>query len=57
MGKITPKIDDIANDLGQVKSEIDKVDPNHYPAISVGKKVRSTLAHYQSMTDESVTLN
>lgn len=56
LGKITPKIDDIANDLDQVKSEIDKVDPNHYPAIGVGKKVRSTLATIKSMTDESATL-
>ncbi len=56
LGKITPKIDDIANELDQVKAEIDKVDPNHYPAIGLGKTARSTLDNLKSMTDQSVTL-
>ncbi len=56
MGKITPKIDDIANELDQVRVEIDKVGVNHYPAIGVGKKVRTTLDSLKSMTDESVNL-
>jgi hypothetical protein len=56
IGKITPKIDDIANELAQVRTEIDKVDPNHYPAISTGKKVRDTLDSLKSITDQSVTL-
>jgi hypothetical protein len=56
IGKITPKIDDIANELAQVRTEIDKVDPNHYPAISTGKKVRDTLDSLKSITDQSVAL-
>ncbi|MGA2911310.1 MAG: DUF4012 domain-containing protein [Candidatus Levyibacteriota bacterium] len=56
IGKITPKIDDIANELAQVKVEIDSVNPNHYPSIGVGKKVRTTLDSLKSITDESVTL-
>ncbi|MGA2967924.1 MAG: DUF4012 domain-containing protein [Candidatus Levyibacteriota bacterium] len=56
IGKITPKIDDIANELSLVRTEIDKVDPNHYPAISTGKKVRTTLASLKSITDQSVSL-
>jgi len=38
IGKITPNIDSIASELALVRSEIDKVDPNHYPPIGVGKK-------------------
>lgn len=56
IGKITPKIDDIANELAQVKVEIDSVNPNHYPSIGVGEKVRTTLDSLKSITDESVTL-
>jgi hypothetical protein len=56
LGKITPKIDEIADELNQVKSEIDKVNPNHYPAIAAGKKARDTLNNLRSMTDQSVTL-
>src|ERR1035437_5873157 len=56
MGKITPKIDDIASELSQVRIEIDKVGVNHYPAIGIGKKARTTLDSLRSMTDQSVTL-
>jgi hypothetical protein len=56
MGKITPNIDNIANELAQVRSEIDKVNPNHYPSIGIGKKVHTTLDSLKSMTDQSVTL-
>ena len=56
MGKITPKIDDIASELSQVRSEIDKVGVDHYPAIGIGKKARTTLDSLKSMTDQSVTL-
>src|ERR1035437_8962513 len=56
MGKITPKIDDIASELSQVRSEIDKVGIGHYPAIGIGKKARTTLDSLKSMTDQSVTL-
>jgi hypothetical protein len=56
MGKITPKIDDIANELAQVRSEIDKVNPSHYPPIGPGKKAHDTLDSLKSMTDQSVTL-
>lgn len=55
MGKITPKIDDINNSLILVKSEIDQVDPNHYPPILGGQKIRDTLNQLKSLTDQSVT--
>jgi len=56
IGKITPKIDDIANELAEVRTEIDKVNANHYPPIGVGKKAHDTLDSLRSMTDQSVTL-
>jgi hypothetical protein len=56
MGKITPKIDEISTELDQVKSEIDMVGVDHYPAIGIGKKARTTLDSLKSMTDESVSL-
>jgi hypothetical protein len=56
IGKITPKIDDIANELAAVRGEIDKVSPGHYPAFLFGKKPGDTIANIRSLTDESVTL-
>jgi hypothetical protein len=56
MGKITPNIDSIADELAQVRVEIDKVNPSHYPSIGAGKKVHTTLDSLRSMTDQSVTL-
>lgn len=56
IGKITPKIDDIANELAIVRSEIDKVNTKHYPAFIFGKKVSSAMDNVRSMTDQSVTL-
>lgn len=56
IGKITPKIDDVANELAEVRSEIDKVNLGHYPSLLVGKKVKTTMENYKNLTDESVTL-
>jgi len=56
IGKITPKIDDIASELAQVRAEIDKVNTSHYPPIAIGKKVRDTLDNLRNMTDQSVSL-
>ena len=56
IGKITPKIDDIANELAAVRSEIDKVNPKHYPALIFGKKVNGAIDNVRSLTDQSVSL-
>lgn len=56
MSKITPKIDDIADKLAHARSEIDQVDPNHYPEFGPGKKVKSGLQTLRNLTDQSVTL-
>jgi len=56
IGKITPRIDDISNELAVVKSEIDEVNPGHYPSILFGKKIRDGLDNLKNLTDQSVTL-
>lgn len=54
MGKITPRIDTIAESLIEVQKEIDFVDPNHYPEFIFGKKVKTQLVRLQGMTDQGV---
>jgi hypothetical protein len=56
IGKITPRIDDIANELTAVRGEMDKVNPGHYPALLFGKKINGTIDSIRSLTDESVNL-
>lgn len=55
MGKITPKIDEISSKISDVQTEIDKVDPNHYPAFGPGKKIRDQLNQAKLLVDESAT--
>ena len=55
MGKITPRIDDISNDLQKVRTEIDAVDPNHYPNFWVGAKAKSGLSKLKTLTDQGTT--
>lgn len=54
-GKITPQIDKIAEKLTLVQTEIDKVDPNHYPEFIFGKKIKSQLTQVRELTDGSAT--
>ncbi len=54
MGKITPRIDDIATSLIEVRKELDKVDANHYPALFGGDKVRKRLIAVQTLADKGV---
>lgn len=55
MGKITPNIDKISTYLVAAKTEIDAVDPNHYPGIGPGVKVKTDLQKVKTLTDEGVT--
>lgn len=55
MGKITPRIDDISTSLDKIKTEIDQVNPNHYPTFLFGKKIKVQLSELRSLTDDSVT--
>lgn len=56
IGKITPKIDDISSELTGVRTEIDQVNPSHYPSILFGTKIRNTIENMRNLTDESVNL-
>lgn len=54
LGKVVPKIDDIEKDLKLAQSEIDQVDPNHYPNFWKFKKVREQIEEVRSLADEGV---
>lgn len=54
MGKITPRIDDIAKSLNLARQEIDAVDPNHYPGFLGGDKIKVQLTKLKTMTDQGV---
>lgn len=54
MGKITPQIDQISESLIRVKSEIDQVNPNHYPSLLFGSKIKTQLSSVKTLTDEGV---
>jgi len=54
LGKITPQIDTISGSLLKVKSEMDKVNPHHYPKLLFGSKIQDQLTQVRALTDESV---
>lgn len=49
---ITPKVDAIAQKANLAKDELDKIDPNRYPATFQGKKVRENIKRLQDLVDE-----
>lgn len=55
MGKITPKIDEISDDLVKMRDELDQVNPDHYPALIFGPKIKTQLAQTKELTDQGVT--
>lgn len=54
MGKVVPQIDKIEEKLKLAKTEIDKVNPNHYPQIGKLKNVRTQIQQIKSITDGAV---
>ncbi|CAN5119802.1 hypothetical protein BH11PAT1_BH11PAT1_4080 [soil metagenome] len=54
MGKLTPQIDDISKSLSLIKTDIDAINPNHYPEFIFGKKIKTQLSQVQTLTDQSV---
>lgn len=56
IGKITPRVDDISEELGIVRAEIDKVKSSHYPSLIFGKNARNTIDNLRTLTDQSVDL-
>jgi hypothetical protein len=55
MGKITPRIDDIAKSLDIVQKEIDQVNPAHYPKLIFGSKISSSITQAKELTDAGAT--
>ncbi len=55
MGKITPQIDKIESSLVKVQEEIDQVDPNHYPKIIFGNKIKDQLTMLKTTADQTAT--
>lgn len=54
MDKVTPKIDDIAENLKLAQKEIDGVNPDHYPAFIAGGKVKNGMITLRTTADEGV---
>jgi len=54
MGKVTPRIDDIANALSKAKEDVDNINPNDYPGIFVLAKARDQITMLRKFTDEGV---
>lgn len=52
MGKITPNIDKIDASLQKVNEEVNQVDPNHYPEIIFGPKVKEQLIELKTLTEQ-----
>lgn len=52
MSKVTPKIDQIEQQLVLARQEIDAVDPNHYPPLFGGQKIRTQLTQLKTYTDD-----
>lgn len=54
LGKITPRLDEIETQLVQAKTEIDQVNPDHYPGLFGGSKIRDQLTQLKTLTDNGV---
>lgn len=54
MGKITPRIDEIADELNKAKEEVDKVNTQRYPSFLVGKNISANITSAKKLTDEGV---
>ncbi len=54
MGKVVPQIDKIEEQLKLAKTEVDQVDPGHYPPIGPMKKVRDGAQQIKDITDGAV---
>ena len=54
MGKVTPRIDEIADKLTLVKNEIDNINPNDYPGFLLGGKIKNQVLQLRTLTDDGV---
>ncbi|MBI2034994.1 MAG: DUF4012 domain-containing protein, partial [Candidatus Levybacteria bacterium] len=56
IGKITPRIDTIADSLLLVKKEVDQVNPGHYPSFLFGSKIHNQISQVKELADNGVSL-
>ncbi|RJQ37946.1 DUF4012 domain-containing protein [Candidatus Microgenomates bacterium] len=54
MGKITPRIDEVSKSLSLAKTEIDAIDPNHYPSFGGGEKIKDQIIKVKKIADEGI---
>lgn len=52
LDKVTPKIDDIADDLKLAQEEISNVNPDNYPAFIAGGKVNNGMKTMRTLADD-----
>lgn len=55
MGKVTPRIDDIASDINGVKKEIDYININNYPEFIIGKKNHDQIVGLKKLADDGAS--
>ncbi len=55
LSKITPNIDKLSSSLSTVRNELDQVNPNHYPPLFGGDKVKTILAEAKTFADDADT--
>lgn len=55
MGKVTPKIDDVAKDMKLAQAEVDYVNPNDYPRFIANGKVRNGMETLRKVADDGTT--
>lgn len=52
MDKVTPQIDEVAEKFNLVREEIDQIDPNRYPEIIIGKKIKSRIVFFKELVNQ-----
>lgn len=55
IGKITPEIDRISESLVKVEKEVNAVNPDHYPEIIFGPKIKKQLITLKELTGQGAT--
>lgn len=56
LDKVTPQIDQVAGEMAQVQTAVDKIDPNRYPETFQGKQVRSQVVAFKDLVDVTGSL-
>ena len=56
MDKITPRIDDVAQQLTLAKQEVDYINPNDFPSFVDGGKPKAQLQELRTLTDQGVVV-